>query len=83
MKIHDESKAFPCDIFLKIFLNNTLLTRLYKTYTGEKSFACQISDLKLLKNLLYLVQHQAAYSEIRIFKSLFVEEIDFLKYNMN
>ena len=67
MNIHDESKAFKCDICLKLFVRKSLLIRHYRTHTGEKPFACQICERKF-SGKSGLVRHQATYKEVRSFK---------------
>ena len=66
MKVHDESKAFKCDVWLKLFSYKSELKAHYRTHTGEKPFACQICDRKFARKS-HLVQHQATHSEIKLF----------------
>ena len=56
MNINDDSKAFKCDVCLKIFLNKSKLERHYRTHTGEKPFACLICNRKFAQKAI-LVQH--------------------------
>ena len=67
MKVHDESKAFKCDVCLKLFCNKTQLKSHYKTHTGEKPFACKTCDKKLALRS-DLVKHQASHRDDRPFK---------------
>ena len=67
MNIHDESKAFKCDVCLKLFDTKSNLTRHYRTHTGKKPFACQTCNKKFARKST-LVQHQATHSEVRSFK---------------
>ena len=67
MKVHDESKAFKCDVCLKLFCNKRELEFHYRTHTGEKPFACLICDRKFaLKHAL--TRHQAKHRDDRPFK---------------
>ena len=67
MKIHDESKAFKCDVCLKLFSTKRELKLHYRTHTGEKPFACQVCDKKFSQKI-NLVRHQATHSDVRSFK---------------
>ena len=62
MKIHDISKAFKCDLCLKVFSRKLILWVHYKTHTGEKPYACQVFDRKFARKDC-LIRHQATYSE--------------------
>ena len=78
MKIHDKSKAFKCDVCLKLFSNQRDLNKHYRTHTGEKPYACQICNRKFIQKST-LVQHQATHSEIRSFKCSICPEGRFFK----
>ena len=67
MKVHDESKAFKCDVCLKVFSSKSSLEAHYRTHTGEKPFACQICDKKFTHKQ-NLVQHQATHRDDKPFK---------------
>ena len=67
MKVHDESKAFKCDICLKVFDRKSKLEVHCRTHTGEKPFACQICYKKFARKE-NLVVHQATHSKVRSFK---------------
>ena len=60
MKIHDESKAFKCDVCLKLFCNKTQLKVHYRTHTGEKPYACQMCKRKFSQKHA-LTRHQATH----------------------
>ena len=78
MKVHDDSKAFKCDVCNKVFDRNSILVQHYRTHTGEKPFSCQLCDRKFAKKS-NLVQHQATHSEIRSFKCSICPEGRFFK----
>ena len=52
MKVHDDSKAFKCDVCLKVFHQKSSLVQHYRTHTGEKPFACQICDRKFAEKFI-------------------------------
>ena len=60
MNIHDESKAFKCNICSKVFKSKAYLKAHYRTHTGEKPFTCLICDKRFSKKQS-LVQHQATH----------------------
>ena len=78
MKIHDESKAFKCDICFKVFDRKSKLKVHGRTHTGEKPFACQVCDKKFAQKH-HLVQHQATHSEVRAYKCSICPEERFFK----
>ena len=78
MNIHDESKAFKCDVCLKCFPNKSNYQNHYRTHTGEKPFACQVCD-KTFAQKSHLVQHQATHSDVRSFKCSICPESRFFK----
>ena len=78
MKVHDESKAFKCDVCLKLFCNKTQLKSHYKTHTGEKPFACQICD-KIFSVKGNLVRHQATHTDNRPYKCNICPEVRHFK----
>ena len=78
MKIHDESKAFKCDVCLKLCLSRSELKSHYRTHTGEKPFACQKCDKKFARKS-DLVRHQATHREINLLNAVFVQKEDILK----
>ena len=47
MKVHDESKAFKCDVCLKLFSKKSRLEAHYRTHTGEEPFLAKF----VIKNL--------------------------------
>ena len=67
MKVHDESKAFKCNVCLKLFSTKRELKRHYRTHTGEKPFACQICDKKFAQKET-LTRHQVTHRDDRPFK---------------
>ena len=67
MKLHDESKAFKCDICLKVFDKKSNLIQHYRTHTGEKPFTCQICDKKFARKET-LTRHQATHRDDRPLK---------------
>ena len=67
MKIHDESKAFKCDVCFKSCLSKSQLKTHYRTHTGEKPFGCQVCDKKFSQKF-QLLRHQVIHSEVRSFK---------------
>ena len=67
MKVHDKSKAFKCNVCLKLFSNKGDLKRHYRTHTGEKPFACQICDRKFAVKRS-LAKHQATHSDDKPYK---------------
>ena len=46
MIIHNESKAFECNVCSKVFSYQFQLKIYYRTHTGEKPFACETCDIK-------------------------------------
>ena len=78
MKVHDDSKAFNCDVCVKVFISKPQLDRHYRTHSGEKPFACQVCDKKFSQKV-HLVQHQATHSEIKPFKCSICPEGRFFK----
>ena len=78
MIIHDDSKAFKCDVCLKKFPGKSQLKMHYRTHTGEKPFACRVCDKKFaLKG--QLIRHQAIHSDVRNFKCSMCLEGRFFK----
>ena len=84
MKVHDDSKAYKCDVCLKVFTSKPNLINHYRTHTGEKPFACQICDRKFAQKN-NLLRHQATHSEIKPFKCSICPEDRFFKtkYQLN
>ena len=78
MKIHDDSKAFKCDVCLKGFHQKSNLINHYRTHTREKPFACQICERKFAQKT-NLVRHQATHSDVRPFKCSICPEGRFFK----
>ena len=78
MKIHDEPKAFKCDVCLKMFDRKSKLVTHYRIHTGEKPFGCQICDKKFARKD-YLVRHQATHSDVRSFKCSICQEGRYFK----
>ena len=78
MKVHDESKAFKCDVCFKVFSSNPNLKIHYRTHTGEKPFAWQVCDRRF-SVLSTLVQHQATHIKIKSFKCSICSEGRFFK----
>ena len=78
MKTHDESKAFKCDVCLKLFSTKGALNVHYRTHTGEKPFACRICHKKFtLKG--NLVRHQATHTDNRPYKCNICPEVRHFK----
>ena len=78
MKIHNESKAFKCNVCLKRFPCKANLKIHYRTHTREKPFACQVCDKKFARKD-NLVRHQATHSDVRSFKCSICPEGRFFK----
>ena len=71
MNIHDESKAFNCDVCFKIFSMKNDLKRHYRTHTGEKPFECKVCDKKFSR--------KATKKEVRSVECSICPEGRFLK----
>ena len=75
---HDESKAFKCNICLKLFVSKADLNAHYRIHTGERPFAFQLCDKKFAQKT-HLVQHQATHSGVRSFKCSICQEGRYFK----
>ena len=78
MKVHNDSKAFKCDVCLKGFHQKSKLIQHYRTHTGEKPFSCQVCDKKFAQKGT-LVRHQATHSDLKSFKCSICPEGRFFK----
>ena len=78
MKVHDESKAFKCDVCLKLCLSRSELKSHYRTHTGEKPFACQICDRNYARKS-DLVRHQATHRDDKPFRCSICPEERYFK----
>ena len=78
MKVHDESRAFKCDVCLKVFSYKSIREAHNRTYTGEKPFACKIY-YKIFALKSNLVRHQAAHRNDKFLNAVFVQKEDILK----
>ena len=61
MKIHNESKAFKCDVCLKRFSCKANLLTHYRIHTNEKPIACKIFNKKFAQKI-HLIRNQATQS---------------------
>ena len=66
-KANNRSKAFKCDVCLKVFSYKSQFQEHYRIHTGDKPFACQVCDKKFAQKG-QLVRHQATHSDVRSFK---------------
>ena len=78
MKVHDESRAFKCDVCLKVFSYKSIREAHNRTYTGEKPFACKIC-YKMFALKINLVGHQAAHRDDKLFKCCICPEGRYFK----
>ena len=59
MKVHDESKAFKCDVCLKMYSKKSRLEAHYRNHTNEKPFVCKICCKNLLTNIISLTHESS------------------------
>ena len=52
MKVHDDSKAFKCDVCFKVFPSKRLLEKHYRTHTGENHLLVKFVVENLLEKMV-------------------------------
>ena len=61
MKVHDESKAFKCDVCLKVFFCKSSLNNHMKVHDESKAFKCDVC-LKLFCSKTLLKSHYRTHT---------------------